>query len=171
MNIRIGSAVALIALLQGCASVNRYDWGEGAANFAPAERLANADGRYAHWQAIGRVEVEGGMTCSGTLIDTREPGTVSNPAYVLTSGHCTHPEIGNNEVIVNQPAKGRVTFNYFFDTQPHSRSYAVGRIGWSTLRGQDISIVELATSLEQLISDGIEPLKLAHAPLPPEETF
>ncbi|OJT52937.1 trypsin-like serine peptidase [Pseudomonas moraviensis] len=171
MNIRIGSAVALIALLQGCASVNRYDWGEGAANFAPAERLANANGRYAHWQAIGRVEVEGGMTCSGTLIDTREPGTVSNPAYVLTSGHCTHPEIGNNEVIVNQPAKGRVTFNYFFDTQPHSRSYAVGRIGWSTLRGQDISIVELATSLEQLISDGIEPLKLAHAPLPPEENI
>ena len=93
MNIGTGSVIALITILQGCASVNRYDWGEGTANFAPAERLANAGGNYAHWQAIGRVEVEDGMTCSGTLIDTREPGAVSQPAYVLTSGHCTHPEL------------------------------------------------------------------------------
>lgn len=164
MNIGTGSVIALITILQGCASVNRYDWGEGTANFAPAERLANASGNYAHWQAIGRVEVEGGMTCSGTLIDTREPGTVSQPAYVLTSGHCTHPEIANNEIIVNQPAKGRVTFNYFFDTQPQSHSYSVSRIVWSTLRGQDLSIVELQQPLEQLIRDGIQPLKLARTP-------
>lgn len=169
MNIGTGSVIALITILQGCASVNRYDWGEGTANFAPAERLANASGNYAHWQAIGRVEVEGGMTCSGTLIDTREPGAVSQPAYVLTSGHCTHPEIGNNEIIVNQPAKGRVTFNYFFDTQPQSRSYTVSRIGWSTLRGQDLSIIELEQPLEQLIRDGIQPLKLARTPLVSED--
>lgn len=171
MNIGTGSVIALITILQGCASVNRYDWGEGTANFAPAERLANASGNYAHWQAIGRVEVEGGMTCSGTLIDTREPDTVSQPAYVLTSGHCTHPEIANNEIIVNQPAKGRVTFNYFFDTQPQSHSYSVSRIVWSTLRGQDLSIVELQQPLEQLIRDGIQPLKLAQTPLVAEDNI
>jgi len=171
VNMRMGCAVAVIALLQGCLSVSRYDWGEGTVNFAPAQRLANANGQYAHWQAIGRVEVEGGMTCSGTLIDTRGSGTLSHPAYVLTSGHCTHPEVGNNEIVVNEPAKGRVTFNYFFDTQPQNRSYAVNRIAWSTLRGQDISIIELAPSLEQLVRDGIEPLKLADEPLATEENI
>ncbi|MGX0891463.1 V8-like Glu-specific endopeptidase [Pseudomonas sp. ADAK2 TE3594] len=164
----LGSTVALIGLLQGCASVDYFDWGEGTPNFAPAERLSNAEGRYTHWQAIGRVEVDSGMTCSGTLIDTRDPDALTQPAYVLTSGHCTHPKIGDNEVIVNQPATGRVTFNFFHDTQARSRSYAVSRINWSTLRGQDISIIELDQTLGQLISDGIHPLKLAEHTLAPD---
>ncbi|MCU0074810.1 trypsin-like peptidase domain-containing protein [Pseudomonas koreensis] len=158
---------ALIVGLQGCSSSDRHDWGEDTPNFTPAERLSNVDGRYDHWQAIGRVEVERGMTCSGTLIDTGTDDVSTQPAYVLTSGHCTHPEVGNNEVIDDLPASGVVRFNFFHDTRSQSKAYPVSRINRSTLRGQDLSIIELSATLGQLIMDGIRPLPLAKQPLMP----
>ncbi|MBV6825966.1 serine protease [Pseudomonas sp. PD9R] len=148
------------------AAPDRVDWGEGAPNLSPAQQLSNVDGRYAHWQGIGRVMVDGGMTCTGSLIDTRNTEGLAGPAYVLTSGHCTDPQL-SNEFIVNQPATGTVTFNFFHDTEQRQKTYAVSAINWSTLRGQDISLVQLSRSLEQLIADGIKPLKIAaHAMMP-----
>jgi len=142
------------------------DWGEGTPNLSPAQQLSNANERYAHWQAIGRVEVAGGMTCTGTLIDTRDSGKVSGPAYVLTSGHCTDPQL-SSEFIVNKPATGTVTFNFFHDTVQRQKTYSVSTINWSTLRGHDVSIIQLNRTLEQLIDDGINPLKIATNALTP----
>ena len=136
------------------------DWGEGTPNLSPAEQLSNANEGYTHWEAIGRVEVAGGMTCTGALIDTSDSGRVSSPAYVLTSGHCTDPQL-SNEFILNQPATGTVTFNFFHDTVQRQKTYSVSTINWSTLRGHDISIIQLDLSLDQLIADGIKPLKMA----------
>lgn len=154
-------------VLKGNAAADGVDWGEGTPNLSPAQQLSNAQGRYAHWQAIGRVEVDGGMTCSGTLIDTRNPQGLAGPAYVLTSGHCTDPLL-SNEFIVNRPATGTVTFNFFHDTRQQQKTYPVSAINWSTLRGQDISIIELNRTLEQLIDDAIQPIKIAANVLTPD---
>ncbi|SEM69325.1 hypothetical protein SAMN04487857_10483 [Pseudomonas sp. ok272] len=143
----------------------QQDWGEGTPNFSPAQPLSNREGRYDHWRSIGRVSLQQGLTCSGTLIDTRyAPNGLDGPAYVLTSGHCNNlnPDI----VLENVAAKGSVSFNYFFDTAEHTQSYFITNINWSTIRGQDISVVELDNTLGQLLNDGITPLKLASLPLP-----
>ncbi|EJM91395.1 hypothetical protein PMI34_02522 [Pseudomonas sp. GM74] len=144
----------------------QQDWGEGTPNFSTAEPLNNSDGKYDHWQSIGRVEIQNGMTCSGTLIDTRgRANDMDGPAYVLTSGHCNN--LNPDVVLVNADASGSVIFNYFRDTADDPKSYPVTKINWSTIRGQDISIVQLDRTIGQLISDGVQPLKLASA-LPTE---
>ncbi|VVO32154.1 trypsin-like serine peptidase [Pseudomonas fluorescens] len=144
------------------------DWGEGTANFTPAQPLSNASGRYDHWQSIGRVKTDKGMTCSGALIDTRHTtDEQDSPAYVLTSGHCIN--LNPNVVVENADATGSVIFNFFKDTIDHTRSYPVTRINWSTIRGQDISIIQLDRTIGQLINDGVQPLKIAtHLPANPD---
>lgn len=142
----------------------RQDWGEGAANLSPAQPLNNAAGRYDHWQAVARVQIDGGSVCSGSLIDTRGANDErGGPAYILTSGHCAKGDA--NRYIENAPASGVVTFNYFQDTQPLQKPYPITQIEWSTMRGIDIAILKLDRSLGQLITDGITPLKLATQPL------
>ncbi|MGF6088707.1 trypsin-like serine peptidase [Pseudomonas sp. 18173] len=138
----------------------QQDWGEGTPNFSAAQSLKNATGQYDHWQSIGRVEIEGGMTCSGTLIDTRhKPDGLDDPAYVLTAGHCSH--LNPDTVLENEVAKGHVSFNYFQDTAEKQKSFPITTINWSTIRGQDVSIIQLDQTLGQLIDQGIVPLKLA----------
>lgn len=146
---------------------NNTDWGEGTANFSNAQLLNNGKGLYDHWQSIGRVVTDYGMTCSGTLIDTRQTAEeLDTPAYVLTSGHCTN--LNPNKVLENVDTTGQVIFNYFQDTIETSKPYQVIRINWSTIRGQDISILQLDQTIGQLISDGVRPLKLA-SKLPAED--
>lgn len=160
-------AVTLCLGASGCTSTRlptALDFGEGVENFKPAERLSNATGRYAHWQAIGRVRVDGARICTGSLIDTRgannEP---TGPAYVLTSGHCAK---GNsNQFLIDVPVSGSVTFNFFEDTQSQQKTYPISHIVWSTMRGRDLAILELDRSLDQLVDDGVTPLKLASRPL------
>ncbi|MHC8382716.1 trypsin-like serine peptidase [Pseudomonas sp. LB3P14] len=165
--IKLLLAPALLIKLSACIvlpqAIDR-DWGEGVENFTPAQLLSNASGRYDHWQSIGRVEIANGMTCSGALIDTRQAtDEQDSPAYVLTSGHCAN--LNPNVVVEDAVATGRVIFNFFQDTSEHTKSYPVSRINWSTIRGQDISIIQLDRTISQLISDGIQPLEIAtHLP-------
>ncbi|MCP2068743.1 trypsin-like serine peptidase [Pseudomonas laurylsulfatiphila] len=145
----------------------KQDWGEGTANFSNAHPLNNGNGKYDHWQSIGRVKINNGLTCSGTLIDTRSTTDEQDgPAYVLTSGHCTN--LNDDKVLENVDTTGQVIFNYFQDTIESSKPYQVIRINWSTIRGQDISILQLDQTIGQLISDGVRPLKLA-SKLPVED--
>jgi hypothetical protein len=142
----------------------KQDWGEGTANFSNAQPLNNSNGQYDHWQSIGRVKINNGLTCSGALIDTRSTTDEQDgPAYVLTSGHCAN--LNPNTVLENVDTTGQVTFNYFQDTEGDAKSYAVTKINWSTIRGQDITIVQLDRTIGQLINDGVFPLKPAtHLP-------
>jgi V8-like Glu-specific endopeptidase len=155
----------LFALATTCTSAawalaNKQDWGEGIPDFSSAQPLNNDNGKYDHWQSIGRVKTDNGMTCSGALIDTRHTVDAQDgPAYVMTSGHCTN--LNPNLVVEDAATSGQVIFNFFQDTSEYAKSYPVIRINWSTIRGQDISILQLDRTIGQLISDGVQPLKLA----------
>ncbi|CAN7587010.1 trypsin-like serine peptidase [Pseudomonas sp. LjRoot263] len=161
-NLKVLLVLLLLMGANGCSKspLTQHDWGEGIENFAPARLLSNADGRYNHWQSIARVKVDEGRICSGSLIDTRGANDDrSGPAYVLTSGHCAKGNVGR--FIVNEPASGQATFNFFRDTTPQQKNYPITRIAWSTLRGQDIALLVLDRTLGQVMNDGIQPLKVA----------
>ncbi|TWC14879.1 MULTISPECIES: serine protease [unclassified Pseudomonas] len=133
------------------------DYGENMQNFTASKVLENADGSYNHWRGIGRLYIKG--SCTATLLDTREPSlTGPTPAYVLTSGHCI--ETGNGNIVTDKPVSGIMQFDYFADT-PQFKTYSLKKVAWRSMQGVDLAIVELDTSLQELINEGIQPLELA----------
>jgi hypothetical protein len=125
---------------------------------APSRLLLNADGLHDHWNGIGRIASTRGLHCTATLIDTRSPDSpTAAAAYVLTSGHCINRELG--VMLADEEIEGTVQFNYFADTTP--RSYPLKRVVWSSMQGVDLAIVELEPTLQSLVDDGIQPLRLA----------
>lgn len=140
-----------------CVAQNR-DYGESLEKFTASRVLQNLDGSHDHWQGIGRLQINGG-TCTATLMDTRdEPASRPTPAYVLTAGHCI--ELTNGNVVTDRPVSGTMQFNYFADV-PTFKSYPLKAVTWRSIQGVDMAIVELDVSLQKLIEDDIQPLKLA----------
>lgn len=156
------STIFLSPLTTAVASNNQYDWGEGLINFSDSTLVNNQQGEHNHWRAIARVSVSGGMTCTGTFIDT---GSDNGPAYVLTNGHCTGVW-NENEFQVNKKVSGSVTFNYFIDTKEQQQAYSAKTIKWATMRGHDLAVIELNATVGELKQAGITPMKLATKVLP-----
>lgn len=137
---------------------NGSDYGEGLQNLTPSVVLENTNGSRDHWQAIGRLATGLG-NCTATLLDTRdEPERPGTPAYVLTAGHCI--ELTNGNIVTDRPVNGTLTFNYFTDSTAF-KTYPLKTTTWRSIQGVDMAIVELDVSLQKLIENGIQPLKLA----------
>ena len=156
----VGSA--LLTLMLSPAGLAK-DYGQGLENLAPSLLLENSDGRNDHWKGIGRLQLSKEYPeayCTATLIDTRgEKPDVTSPAYLLTSAHCVSQDTLN--FTMDEPSDGHVDFNYFHDTGANRLRYNVKQVSWSSLRGQDVVVIELDVTLQRLIEDGIEPLRLA----------
>lgn len=143
-------------------SAQQLDYGDGMPPFTPSMLLENKEGKFDHWNGIGRLESRGNRMCTAVLIDPRtDPQTESSdiPAYVLSSGHCTytHP----SQLGVDLEIEGHVEFNYFKDLPKARKSYPLKRIQWSSLRGTDLAVLELDTTLSRLLEEGIKPLLMA----------
>lgn len=133
------------------------DYGESLQNIATSKVLENADGTHDHWQGIGRLVING--SCTATLLDTLDESvSPPTPAYVLTAGHCI--ELNNGNIVTDRPVSGTMQFNYFADI-PKFKSYPLKAVAWRSMQGVDMAIVELDISLQKLIEEGIQPLKLA----------
>lgn len=147
------------ALCSMCAPcfANSNDYGEGLQNLAPSKVLENTDGARDHWQGIGRLAINSG-SCTAALLDTRDDIEPDTPAYVLTAGHCI--ELTNGNIVTDKPVKGTITFNYFTDASGF-KTYPLKTTIWRSMQGVDMAIVELDVSLQKLIEDGVQPLKLA----------
>ncbi|MFS2156540.1 serine protease [Pseudomonas sp. Pseusp122] len=139
------------------------DFGEGLVSLSASIALENQDGRYNHWNGIGRIVARDGLHCTATLLDTRSPDSPADaPAYLLTNGHCLEKK--NGLIVTDRAVEGEALFNYFTDTQP--QSFALKQINWSSTQGVDLAVVELQQPLSALIAAGIEPIALARD-LPP----
>ncbi|WGV22270.1 trypsin-like peptidase domain-containing protein [Pseudomonas putida] len=129
----------------------------------PAAPLAlhNSAGQNSQWTGVGRL-IWKNRHCIGTLLDSRDDthGT-SGPAYILTAGHCAGGV--NGKVIVDQPITGSIAFNYFVDTQDQHHTVPLKRTVWSSLQGADLALLELEATLEELLAQGITPLKLGRS--------
>ena len=120
--------------------------------------LNNADGQNNHLNGIGQIIKGDRRYCTAFLIDTRDSDNNSNgPAYILTNGHCASIWIGTAADMAYQ---GQMQFNYFQDTLLDARLYDIQQVNWASLAGTDVAVMELNTSLQAVIDDGINPLKL-----------
>jgi len=156
-SIRLLLTSAVYSLCPPCFA-SGSDYVEGLQNLTPSVVLGNTDGSRDHWQGIGRL-MTGLGSCTATLLDTRDelerPGT---PAYVLTAGHCI--ELTNGNIVTDKPVNGSLTFNYFTDSTAF-KTYPLKTTTWRSMQGVDMAIVELDVSLQKLIENGVQPLKLA----------
>ena len=128
---------------------------------APSSRLLeNRDGQNRAFTGIGRLS----LSTSCTAFFIRTPGGSNAPAYALAAGHCY--SISANEIFVNQalPASTRpVRFRYFVDTQEQQVAVPVRRLAYSTMRGWDVAVIELAATSGELQAQGLMPLQLEPA--------
>ncbi|MFJ4452380.1 trypsin-like peptidase domain-containing protein [Pseudomonas sp. NPDC089392] len=124
--------------------------------------LYNSAGQDSQWTGVGRL-IWKNRHCIGTLLDSRDDthGT-SGPAYILTAGHCAGGV--NGKVIVDQPITGSIAFNYFIDTKDQRHTVRLKRTVWNSLQGADLALLELDATLEELLAQGITPLKLGRSP-------
>ncbi|VVO03544.1 serine protease [Pseudomonas fluorescens] len=134
------------------------DFGEGLANASAPRLLTNANQQHNHWSGIGRIRNDKAL-CNATLLDTRDEQGTSGPAYIITSSHCIHRVSG--AVIKDQVLKGHISFNYFDDTLEQLKTYPLKTLKWGSSHGVDLALIELDIPLSALISNGIEPMKLA----------
>lgn len=133
---------------------------------ATSSLLLNKNLESTQWSGVGKIFVGSTPQCTASLIDTKTDGsTVNSPAYILTAGHCV--SLGTDTTLADIPFrddKGTISFNYFNDTPEEYKTYKIKSVLWSTLRGSDIAILELDSSLATLVSDGIQPYKISQHP-------
>ena len=148
-----------------------------------SELLLNNNGENDAFSAVG--QFRGLLTCTGSLIDPSGSSGSDARAWLLTAGHCISLEPYG--VIQNQPLTAQVQFKFFVDTSDRRVTVRSRTTGWSTMKGTDLALVELDTTLGDLAAQGIRPLRLASSspeagravfwtgisgsPIPPELQF
>ncbi|MBI5070141.1 MAG: hypothetical protein HZB56_18050 [Deltaproteobacteria bacterium] len=105
-----------------------------------------------------------GRYCSGTaFVAARVPAA---PVYVLTAGHCYAITFAD-EVFADVANDAGIAahFNGFVDAPPEQRfSVPVSTVRYSTMWGQDLSLLELAATQAELSALGVELPTLAAQP-------
>jgi V8-like Glu-specific endopeptidase len=127
------------------------------------QMLSTTAGR--KYTGVGLINVSAGV-CTGFLISSggSHPNT---PAYVLTNGHCqgTAGQLpSNREIVVNRSTKTNFTVNYFHDFKAERLMIPVKRIVYGTMKNNDIAILELTKTQQELTKAGIKPLQMASKP-------
>ena len=106
---------------------------------------------------MGIVRFNGASTCTGVFVDT---GDNDGPAYLLTNGHCAQ-EWDANRVTLDAPAGDwDAVFNYFADTIAQQTVPAT-KVAYSTMKGRDLAVIELAATVGELAGMGITPLAIS----------
>lgn len=134
---------------------------------APAEPvlLHNSLGQNNHLNGIGQITIGDRRYCTAFLIDSRgSENNANGPAYIMTNGHCAPIWAGT---VADMAYQGQIQFDYFQDTLLDGKRYDIQKINWASLAGTDVAVMELNSSLQAVIADGINPLKIA--PKAPEK--
>jgi len=102
--------------------------------------------------------------CTGVFLKTSEDPKA--PAYVLTAGRCikgfdqaTYFDVGFK---VELREGGSVTFDFLGSPADQQPQVPYVHAAYVTLKGSDVALVELASTIGHLHALGIEPLSLAH---------
>lgn len=120
--------------------------------------LTNAGGENAAYTGIGRFS--GPLTCTAFFI--RPPQALeTSPAYVMAAGHCIDTSSANQVIRDRALTNARVTFNYFRDTQTSQITVPAKAAVYATMKGLDVSVIELNTTFGELAKRGVTPLDLA----------
>lgn len=120
--------------------------------------LENSEGAHDQLTGVGRLTGQG-SDCTAFLVDT---GADDGPAFALTNGHCVGL-FDSSTVIVDGSGGGTVAFNRFVDTD--NVEVAVAAVRWATMRGVDIAVLELDTTLGDLRDRDVVAYSLRPPPL------
>ncbi|MFN7935512.1 MAG: trypsin-like serine protease [Bryobacteraceae bacterium] len=113
------------------------------------------------YTAIGQISLS--STCTASFIQTPANG----PAYALTAGHCY--SLNAQEVYRNIDTTTRsIRFNFFSETAAQQIPIPIRRIAYSTMKGTDLMLLELAITRDELAAR-ITPLILEPSTLPESE--
>jgi hypothetical protein len=124
--------------------------------------LSNANGALNPLRAVGRFN--GRADCTAVLINSG--GGPSTPAYALTNSHCVQQSDDTSATLSDQPAADmRIIFNYFADTTEEHISVPVATVAYSSIKGRDVAVVELAATLGALAYQEVRPLPITATPL------
>ncbi|PHM67620.1 hypothetical protein Xsto_00183 [Xenorhabdus stockiae] len=104
----------------------------------------------------------GGSHCTATLIAGENTPAKDTPALIVTAGHCVENSSNTNEVIVDQTASEYWEFtpDYFIDKKDSLSPIKVDRILYSTMKYEDIAVLQLKATYGDLAQKGYHPLKL-----------
>jgi V8-like Glu-specific endopeptidase len=117
------------------------------------------------YNGIGSVDVDYGV-CTGFSIAT-EGQHPNAPAYVVTNGHCqgTASKLPSpKDILVDRPTKTNFIVNYFHDFKATRLTIPVRRMVYGTMKNNDIAILELTKTQQDLAKAGIIPLRIASQP-------
>ncbi|CDG17841.1 trypsin-like serine peptidase [Xenorhabdus doucetiae] len=127
-------------------------------NGAPLIKSTDPDAE--KFRTVGKFN--GVSHCTATLISAENAPNKDTPALILTAGHCVDSNVGTNDVIVDQPAPEfwRYTPDYFIDKKEELSPIKVNRILYSTMKHEDIAVLQLDATYGDLVKKGYHPLKL-----------
>jgi hypothetical protein len=163
----IGVGLALISNLAQAAIYDRKG------NKIPDEAVNSPDvnwellsaERGKNYNGIGMLEKSYMGFCTAFFLNTG--GDSNAPAYAVTNGHCaTIPDFPEAEqIITNQPSDMVFKLNYFVNKKSHVRPVGIRQVVYATMKGTDITILELDTTFKELVKEGFTPLNID--PVPP----
>ncbi|PHM49502.1 trypsin-like serine peptidase [Xenorhabdus miraniensis] len=112
------------------------------------------------YRTVGKFN--GNAHCTATLIAGENAPDKNTLALILTAGHCVDSNVGTNDVIADQPAPDYwgYTPDYFIDKKDNLSLVKVNRILYSTMKNEDIAVLELKATYGELAQKGYHPMKL-----------
>ena len=119
--------------------------------------------------AVGLMRKTRGLAweCTATLVANSETPNDDQAALILTAGHCSVDPLvaidnADNDVIIDKPMAVGFVFipAYFFDNIDEHHEYAIKRIVYSSMKGSEIGLLELAATYGELRSRGVKPVRL-----------
>ncbi len=166
----LGMSLGIICLVASCVNAAIYD----RQGHKIPDREVNSD--RVNWQmlsvlasrkynGIGSVDLDYGV-CTGFLI-APEGQHPNSPAYIVTNGHCqgTASKLPNpQDIMVDRPTKTNFIVNYFHDFRAKRLKIPVKRIVYGTMKNNDIAILELTKTQQDLAKAGITPLRISRQP-------
>jgi S1-C subfamily serine protease len=94
---------------------------------------------------------------TGFVLETH--GQEDSPAYVLTNGHCIDSYMSPREIRVDQEPTTHRDAVFFFEfaasepPQHQTRTIAVSKIAYATMKGTDIALCELDATYGQIVGE------------------
>ncbi|MDC9588927.1 trypsin-like peptidase domain-containing protein [Xenorhabdus sp. XENO-10] len=127
-------------------------------NGAPLMQSTDPDAE--KYRTVGKLNAY--SHCTATLISGENTPNKDTPALILTAGHCVNSNVGTNDVIVDQPAPEywQYTPDYFIDKKDELSPIKINRILYSTMKYEDIAVLQLDATYGDLAKKGYHPLKL-----------
>ncbi len=134
-------------------------------------QLLNSQNSYAY-NGVGLIKIRGFSSCTGFFIQPKPSATA--PAYVLTNGHCIdllENLLSPTEIVVDRtlrsygrsPAILTYTPGYFANVRGRT-IYQVRKVLYATMKNNDMALLELNISQEDLMASGVNPLQLDDKP-------